>query len=528
MRLKFRRGAARGLTVATMATALALPLALTTPASASTVDVPDVLATAMTYQVKGKNVHKHLEKFQEIATANGGNRAAGSPGYDASLAYVQDKLRRAGYTTSTTDVEFPLSWEEFSPAVLQQTAPEAKTYTVGTDFVTVHSSGGGDVTAEVQVVDAVIPTPETPNTSTAGCEDADFAGFVPGRIALLQRGTCPFVDKATNAKEAGAAGVIFFNEGQPGRTDPLEFDIVEWRFGFPIVMASTAVGLDLADSPGTTVRLKVDAATTVGRTKNLIADSRWGKKGEIVMVGAHLDSVPEGAGINDNGSGSAAILETALKLAKVPTKHKLRFAFWGAEELGLLGSEQYVAGLSQAEKDKIRLYLNFDMVASPNDVTFLYDGDDSDAEGAGAGPAGSAEIEKLFEKYYAKRSLGFEGTDFDGRSDYGPFIADGIPSGGIFTGAEGIKTEEQAAKFGGTAGAPYDPCYHAACDGITNINAAALERNSKAIAYATTFYAYDLSTIPDRNAAARAKSAAAPAAHAHAHGKDGKHAEPAK
>ncbi|MFF5211218.1 M28 family metallopeptidase [Streptosporangium sp. NPDC000396] len=508
MRLNLRRGMVR--TVA-LAAAVSLPFAFTPPAGATTTGVSDALAGALSGTVKGKNVKKHLDKFQEIAAANGGTRAVGTPGYDASLAYVKDKLRQAGYQVSTTDVEYPLRWEEFSPSVLQQVTPEAKTYTNPADFVTVISSSPGDVTAQIQVVDAVIPVPGTPNTSTAGCEAADFAGFVPGRIALIQRGTCPFVDKATNAKAAGAAGVIFFNEGQPGRTEPFQFDIREWRFGFPIVFASTAVGLDLADTPGTTVHLKVDAKTTVGQTKNLIADSRWGKRDEIVMVGAHLDSVPEGPGINDNGSGSAAILETALRMAHLPTKNKVRFAWWGAEELGLVGSEQYVAGLSQAERDKIRLYLNFDMVASPNDVTFLYDGDDSDAEGAGPGPAGSAEIEKLLEKFYGKRGLSFKGTDFDGRSDYGPFIATGIPSGGIFTGAEGIKTAEEAATFGGTAGAAYDPCYHSACDGIGNINAAALDRNARAIGYSTAFYAYDLSTIPDRNAtrsAAALKSAA--------------------
>ena len=322
MRLRLRRSMVQA---ATLVTAIALPLTLAAPASATVTTttspgVTDVLANVFATQIKGSNVKKHLDKFQAIATANGGNRAAGSPGYDASLAYVQDKLRKAGYKTSTTDVEFPLGWEEATPSVLQQTAPEAKTYTNPTDFVTVISSSGGDVTAQVQVVDAVIPPAPTANTSTAGCETSDFAGFVPGRIALLQRGTCPFVDKATNAKAAGAAGVIFFNEGQPGRTDPLVFDILEWRFGFPIVMASTAVGLDLADSPNTTVRLKVDGGTKVGRTKNLIADSRWGKSGEIVAVGAHLDGVPEGAGINDNGSGSAAVLETALKLAYVPSQ----------------------------------------------------------------------------------------------------------------------------------------------------------------------------------------------------------------
>ncbi|WP_433250684.1 M28 family metallopeptidase [Streptosporangium sp. CA-135522] len=511
MRLRLRRNLFR---TATLVTAAALPLAFTPPASATPTTtagtgLSDVLANALSSQVKGKNVKKHLDRLQEIATANGGTRAAGTPGYDASLAYVKDKLRRAGYRVSTTDVEYPVNWEEFSPSVLEQVTPEAKAYANPADFVTVVSSSAGDVTAQIQVVDAVIPTPPNPNTSTAGCEAADFAGFVPGRIALIQRGTCPFVDKATNAKAAGAAGVIFFNEGQPGRTDPFQFDIREWRFGFPVVFASTAVGLDLADTPGTTVHLKVDAKTTVGKTRNLIADSPWGDRDEVVMAGAHLDSVTEGPGINDNGSGSAAILETALKLAHLPTRHKVRFAFWGAEELGLLGSDQYVAGLSQAERDRIRLYLNFDMIASPNDVTFLYDGDDSDAEGSGAGPAGSAEIEKLLERFYGKRGLGFRGTDFDGRSDYGAFIAAGIPAGGIFTGAEGIKTAEEAAAFGGTAGAPYDPCYHAACDTITNINDAALDRNSRAIGYAVAFYAYDLSTIPDRDAAALAKSATA-------------------
>lgn len=507
MRLRLRRSMVQ---TATLVTAIALPLAFTAPASATTTapSVPDVLANVFATQIKGDNVKKHLDKFQQIATANGGNRAAGTPGYDASLAYVQDKLHKAGYKTSTTDVEFPINWEEFSPSILQKTAPEAKTYANPADFVTVISSNPGDVTAQIQVVDAIIPPPPNANTSNAGCEAADFAGFVPGRIALIQRGTCPFIDKATNAKAAGAAGVIFFNEGQPGRTDPLLFDIIEWRFGFPIVMASTAVGLDLAAAPNTTVRLKVDAKTTVGRTKNLIADSRWGKSGEIVAVGAHLDGVPEGPGINDNGSGSAAVLETALRLAKVPTKYKLRFAWWGAEELGLLGSEQYVAGLSQSERDKIRLYLNFDMIGSPNGGTFLYDGDDSDAEGAPAGPTGSAEIEKRLERFYGKRGLPFEGTDFTGRSDYGAFIANDIPAGGIFSGAEVLKTAEQAAKFGGTAGVAYDPCYHAACDGIDNIDAAALERNAKAVGYATAFFAYDLTGIPDRNAATLARTAA--------------------
>ena len=215
------------------------------------------------------------------------------------------------------------------------------------------------------------------------------------------------------------------------------------------------------------------------------------------MAGAHLDSVQAGPGINDNGSGTAAILEVALKLAKHRPENTLRFAFWGAEELGLIGSEAYVADLSQAEQDRIALYLNFDMVGSPNYVFFIYDGDNSDAVGAGPGPAGSAQIETLFESYYRQVGESWKGTDFSGRSDYGPFITEevGIPSGGLFTGAEGVKTAEEAAIWGGTAGQPYDRCYHLACDTFANVNLKALDVNSDAIAYAVLTYAYSTASV---------------------------------
>ena len=492
MRLNRPRRLVQALAVTT---ALALPLTFALPAHAS--PVSDAFAHILTKAVKPENVKKHLDKFQAIANANGGTRAVGTPGYDASVSYVAGKLKSAGYKVSYTDVEFPTNWQELSPPTLARISPSPTTYTTPTDFVTVISSGSGDVTQPISVIDPILPPTPAPS-STAGCEEADWAGFTAGNIALIQRGTCPFVQKATLAKAAGAAGIIFFNEGQPGRTDPITFDIGEWRFGIPIVFASFAVGNALASTPGAIVHLRTDTKVDVTIAKNVIADSRSGNPNEVVMVGAHLDSVPEGPGINDNGSGSASILETALQMKNVPTKNRVRFAFWAAEELGLLGSDQYVAGLSQAERDKIRLYLNFDMVASPNFGNFLYDGDDSDAEGAPAGPPGSDAIEKTLEKFYGTKSLQFEGTDFDGRSDYGAFIAVGIPAGGIFTGAEGIKTADQAAKFGGTAGVAFDVCYHEACDTISNINMTALDFNSDSIANATATYAFDLTGIPDR------------------------------
>ncbi|WP_328873203.1 M28 family metallopeptidase [Streptomyces sp. NBC_00287] len=231
------------------------------------------------------------------------------------------------------------------------------------------------------------------------------------------------------------------------------------------------------------VKAKLDAAgftTTVqqftasGRTGyNLIADWPGGDPNQILMAGSHLDSVSSGAGINDNGSGSAAVLETALAVSRAnlqPTKH-LRFAWWGAEELGLVGSRYYVNNLSSANRAKISGYLNFDMIGSPNAGYFVYDDD----------PA----IEKTFKDYFTGLGVPTEiETEGDGRSDHAPFKSAGVPVGGLFTGASRAKSSAQAAKWGGTAGQAFDRCYHSSCDTTSNINDTALNRNSDAIAYA--------------------------------------------
>ena len=205
------------------------------------------------------------------------------------------------------------------------------------------------------------------------------------------------------------------------------------------------------------------------------------------MAGAHLDSVHEGPGINDNGSGSSALIEVAEQMAKLKLPNKLRFAWWGAEEANLVGSNFYVSQLDEAGLADIEMYLNFDMVASPNYGLFIYDGDGS---GFGlVGPDGSDDIEALFEEYYADRDIPSEPTAFSGRSDYQAFINNGVPAGGLFTGAEVVKTAGQVAKWGGTAGIAYDPCYHAVCDTIDNLSHEALDINSDAIAYVVYLYA---------------------------------------
>ncbi|MFI6295868.1 M28 family peptidase [Nonomuraea sp. NPDC050790] len=496
MRTSLRRG------ITALVAVIALPVALATPAQAGG-GLDDIIAKVMVKKVKGTNVKKHLDALQAIATANGGTRATGTPGYPASRDYVADKLRRAGYKVTLQPTDFVEGWVENNAPTLNLTAPNQKTYVPNEDFFTFQPSPPGDVTAQVQGVDLTLPPTPAPS-STSGCEPEDFNGFVAGRIALIQRGTCAFAQKIRNAGRAGASGIIVFNEGQPGRTDAFPLDIGEWRGGVPMVFADFAVGQELASTAGATVRLKVDATLTLGKSDNVIAETRSGDPRNVVMVGAHLDSVEAGPGINDNGSGSAAILETALQLAHIPVKNKVRFAFWTSEEIGLLGSDQYVERLSAAERKRIRVYLNFDMVASPNYAFKLYDGDDSDATGSPAGPPGSDHIEKQLNSFFKSRNLSTVGTDFDGRSDYGPFIAVGIPSGGIFTGAEGIKTPAEAALFGGQAGVAYDVCYHLACDTISNINMTALDVDADAIADSTARYAFNLRGIPQHSVAANA------------------------
>jgi Zn-dependent M28 family amino/carboxypeptidase len=431
-------------------------------------------------------VRAHQQAFQTIANENGGTRAAGTAGYDRSLEYVEGKLMAAGYIVTRN--AFPFTFNR--QAELAQVSPNAATYATGA-FT---GSGVGNITAGVTVVDIQLGLG---NTSTSGCEAANFAGFPAGNIALIQRGTCSFAIKALNAQAAGASAVVIFNQGNttaPDRNGLIVGTLAPDSATIPVVGASYADGATLSATAGLVMRVTTFAPVAMTQY-NLLAESRDGSANNVVMVGAHLDSVQAGPGINDNGSGSAAILEVALQMAKVKPRNKLRFAWWGAEESGLVGSTAYVNGLTEAERGRIALYLNFDMVGSPNYVRFIYDGDNSDGVGSGAGPAGSAEIEKTFERFFEARNLPYKGTDFTGRSDYGRFIALGIPAGGLFTGAEGIKTAEEASIWGGTAGAQYDPCYHQACDTFANNDNTALDTNSDAIAYATLQYAMSTADI---------------------------------
>jgi Zn-dependent M28 family amino/carboxypeptidase len=477
----------------------AAALALALPTLSSTAVGPDTTALRNAVTVAG--IMEHEAALQAIASANGGTRASGTPGYAASVDYVSDLLTEAGYEVTVQN----FTYDQFilNSSAFQRVSPEPKTYVEGLDgeYSPMDYSGAGDFTAPLALAGGI--TIPSPGGSTSGCTAADYTGFPTGAIALVQRGTCSFREKAEAAQAAGAVAVVIFNEGNEdpnddrvgviaGTLDPPQDDI-------PVIGTSFAVGQELYNrltgGQSVTVRVAVDAEVRTTATANVIADTPTGRVDRTVVVGAHLDSVGEGPGINDNWSGTSAILETALQMAELDIQpvNRVRFAFWGAEEDGLIGSQHYVDSLPKRDLKDIALNLNHDMVGSPNFVRFVYDGDGS-AFGVD-GPSGSGRIESVFVDYFASQGLATEPTEFDGRSDYDAFINAGIPAGGLFTGAEGIKTAAQAAVYGGMAGVAYDPCYHQACDTITNLSSTALDQMSDAIAHSTLVFALTKSSV---------------------------------
>jgi Zn-dependent M28 family amino/carboxypeptidase len=437
-------------------------------------------ATALHSKVTTDAMMAHLSKLQDIANANNGTRAVGTPGYEASVDYVVNTLRNNGF-----DVQTP----EFSARVFHADKPA----------VTV---GGRPV--EARALDYSLGTPPdgvsgplvaAPTGDSPGCRASDFDGLgAQGAVVLVDRGGCPFAQKEDVAAQRGAVAMIVadnVDEQQMGGTLGANTDVK-----IPVIGVSKSVGVQLRVQPGRTI-IKLNASIQSFKARNVIAQTKTGSPSDVVMAGAHLDSVPEGPGINDNGPGVAAVLETAVQLGNSPKVHNaVRFGFWGAEELGLIGSRNYVESLNLDALKDIALYLNFDMLASPNPGYFTYDGDQSlpaDARGQPVVPEGSAGIERTLIAYLKSAGKTAQDTSFDGRSDYDGFTLAGIPAGGLFSGAEGTKSDEQAKLWGGVANEPFDPNYHQKTDTLDHIDRTSLGINGGGVAYAVALYAQDLS-----------------------------------
>jgi Zn-dependent M28 family amino/carboxypeptidase len=426
--------------------------------------------------VTPEGILEHERRFQAIADAHRGTRAAGTPGYRESREYVAKRLRRAGYDVRVQSFEFS-HFRVLAPPEMARVSSGPHAYELREDFAPMQYSGSGEVTAELEPVD-ISPSPGgEPGPSTSGCEESDFTDFDEGDVAFLQRGTCTFEEKAKNAEAAGASAALIF--GGEDRTETIRGTLGKPGVTIPVLGTSFAVGEELVRlkrGDDVTVRVLASTVSETREASNVIADTQQGRDDQTVVVGAHLDSVPESPGINDNGSGSATILEIAEKMSElgIEPRNRVRFAFWGAEELGLFGSKHYVAQLDERQLGALAVYLNFDMIASPNYVRFIY---------------GSSEVREVFENFFSSRGLKAETVDLKGRSDHGPFAAEGIPVGGLYSGAEGRKTGKQAEVYGGEAGVAYDGCYHEACDDAGNLSTKALKQLSDGAAYATYAFA---------------------------------------
>jgi Zn-dependent M28 family amino/carboxypeptidase len=444
-------------------------------------------------------IREHLRHLQEIADANDGTRATGTQGHLDSVDYVKSQLDTDYWNVS----EEPFSadiFTELAPPHLAATPAASPAWVADQDYATMEFSGDGTATgASIAIIDFVLPTTKA-STSSAGCEDTDFpagATSLSGKIAIIQRGTCDFGLKALNAQNHDAAGVLIFNEGtigDPDRNGPINGTIGGYGVTIPVLESTYAVGKYLVDHPTATVDFEAHGQTDTVQTVNVIAESKSGRSNRVVISGAHLDSVPEGPGINDDGSGTATQLEVAQEMAEmdIPLRNKVRFIWFSGEEQGLFGSTFNADSLTKAQRGEVIAMLDFDMLASPNYALLIYDGDGS--EFGIAGPNGSGNIEKVFQDFFDARSLYTERIPFDGRSDYDEYTTLGIPAGGIFTGAEVHKTEAQQDEWGGVVSdglaGQFDPCYHLACDRYpNNINDEVLAITSDAVAHSVLTFA---------------------------------------
>lgn len=423
----------------------------------------------------------HLQKLQDIANAHNGTRAIGTPGYDASVDYVASTLREHGF-----DVETP----EFTARVFKS---EPGSVQLGDKTVTARALMYSLGTPPEGVTGPLVATPA--DDDSPGCSAEDYKGLtVKDAVVLVDRGTCPFKEKMAIAVEHGAVAMVVADSVDEEKMGGTLGEKTEVKI--PVVSVTKADGAMLRGGHGT-ITVKLDAHTDDIPSRNVIAQTKTGSTENVVMLGAHLDSVPEGPGINDNGSGVAAVLETALQLGDSPqVRNAVRFGFWGAEELGLIGSMKYVESLDVEQLKNIALYLNFDMLGSPNPGYFTYDGDQSlapDKRGQPVVPEGSAGIERTLAAYLKSAGKEPQDTSFDGRSDYDGFTLAGVPSGGLFSGAEVKKSPDEAKLWGGAADEPFDPNYHQKGDTIDNIDRDELAVNGRGVPYSVGLYAQDLS-----------------------------------
>ncbi|KAJ2828141.1 hypothetical protein IWW50_001541 [Coemansia erecta] len=441
------------------------------------------------YALSTDRIRGHLGKFLEIAGAHNNSRSV-TNGHAASADYVIAQLQAHGNCDVYKQRFMSPVWSVNGVPRLRVQSPVHIDYIHETDFEIMRYGGtGANITgARVTVVDKACA--------------AEDAGNVKGRVAVVRtRGACTLFETAFMLEQLGARAVVFVRAQRFKRPTYARVRIVDWKEGdplmtIPVLSVTGSAGQLLASVAGDArVDIETDTQIDVVETFNVLCVGRTGNATSTVVVGAHLDSVAAGPGINDNGSGSASTLEIALTLARIgfAPRNRIVFAWWGAEEDGLLGSRHFARVLAHGWKNRwsgdelidvawgeIALDLNFDMLASPNYIALVHNGTDA----PNVARTGSQRIQRVFENYFARHDYPYQVTDMLGGSDFLPFIDNGVPAGGVLTGAGEIKSIDERREHGGLAHAALDTCYHRDCDTLLNINIDALQKMSRAAMYA--------------------------------------------
>jgi Zn-dependent M28 family amino/carboxypeptidase len=419
--------------------------------------------------IQTADLWNHMKKFQAIADANPSpadghpSRNSGEPGYKASADYVAQVMTQAGYDVHIQTYKFDYFAYTGIPT-LSEVSPTAHDYAVTTDFNPGQSIGTAN--ASLQPAGGIVIPPTATPSSASGCTAADFSGFVPGRIALIQRGTCTFSQKVQNAQDAGASGVIIFNEGNPGRTNVFGGSLSSVPT-IPVAFTSFAIGNDLLSqykqAVANNTALPIMSLTIKGIVKpntddyNVIADSKGGDPNHVVVVDAHLDAI-YGAGMLDNASGSATILDIAQQMKNVNPRNKLRFIWFGGEELGLFGSAAYINSLSSTDKSHIGYDLDADVTATPNYTIGVLDPAGPDLF---TGTVSTTFPNRVYKASTVARDQAIAYFNSIGKNHelFSPVGTDaisfnqvGIPASGLLTGQDCCKNQHEVDLFGGHLG----------------------------------------------------------------------------
>jgi hypothetical protein len=457
---------AAGLAVGATGSASAVPDPCLTQAN----DTPSKLLPC----IRTADLWQHMVNFDAIAKLNPGpdghpSRNSGEPGYKASVDYVANLMSKAGYNVSMQTYTFP--YYQFGLLNFAEASPSAQTFVLRTDWLPGQTLGASDG-ATLQPAGGInIPvTGLPPGGSTSGCASTDFNGFVPGRIALIQRGTCFFGVKVLNAQAAGASGVVIFNEGNTAARSGLFNAAFNDASGnafvptIPVALATFDVGksLNAQYQAGTPPVMNLDVNGVVDPARkdyNLIAESQGGNPNHVVVVDAHLDAI-FGEGMLDNASGSATILDIAEMMKNVNPQNKLRFIWFGGEELGLLGSTYYVNHLSSNDLSHIGYDLDADVTATPNYLIGVLDPTgpdlfDRNSTTASTFPkrvyAPSTVARDEAVGYLNSINLNHEFLSPTG-TDAFSFNLMGIPASGVLTGQDCCKIAQEVSLFGGQTG----------------------------------------------------------------------------